>query len=438
MKINFLTKLLFFLTIISLILIFYKLYNVNAAGIYSFNNYYFYIPVVLFALSIISTLLSKTVNFYILYSITALLFSAYGLEIIYFAKDHNKEKKKFEYFKKNNLDHRERSEIYDEIIKKNLKITLSVPPQNFIKKNYPLFPLSGISNKKTIMCNESGYFNYYLSDRFGFNNNDDIYKKKNIHSVFIGDSFLHGACVKNKDNLVSNLQLSSFFKGKNILNLGYGGNGPLLSLATLREYFPKNKNIKYLFWIYYEGNDLNELNNEIMDKKLIKYVKNSEYSQNLRVKQAKIDNYVLKVLKENKKIGDQTDLFSVNNMFSILGLDRIRGLVYSKFDFSGEYKKNIKTINSFEKVASHIKNYTKNFGTKVVFIYIPSSFESEGKKYHNDILKIIKNNNITFLDLSNNKFIKDKKMYPKFGAHFNEDGYRVLSDKISLFMSKNY
>ena len=31
-------------------------------------------------------------------------------------------------------------------------------------------------------------------------------------------------------------------------------------------------------------------------------------------------------------------------------------------------------------------------------------------------------------------FIYDKNMYPKFGAHFNEKGYKALSDEISLFM----
>ena len=45
------------------------------------------------------------------------------------------------------------------------------------------------------------------------------YMKKKIHSVFIGDSFLHGACVNNKDNLISNLRSTKIFKEKNILNL---------------------------------------------------------------------------------------------------------------------------------------------------------------------------------------------------------------------------
>ena len=122
-----------------------------------------------------------------------------------------------------------------------------------------------------------------------------IFTKEIMCIVFLlEDSFLHGACVKNEHNLISKLKSTPFFRGKNILNLGYEGNGPLLSLATLREYFPDSKNVKYLFWVYYEGNDLQELNSERMNKILIRYLNNLDYSQNLRIKQEEINNHVTK------------------------------------------------------------------------------------------------------------------------------------------------
>ena len=93
--------------------------------------------------------------------------------------------------------------------------------------------------------------------------------------------------------------------------------------------------------------------------------------------------------------------------------------------------------NSFKKIAQEIHIYSKYFKTELVFVYIPSSFKSEGKNYYEDVLNIIIDNKIKFLDLTNVKFIYDKNMYPKFGAHFNEKGYKALSDEISLFMIKN-
>ena len=431
---NLLAKFLFFLSLTSFLIIFYRRNEVS--GIYNFNDLYFLVPILLFGLSIASVFLPKIIKFYFFYSLSAILISIYSLEIIFFFQSgKNIEKKKVEYFKKNKLDYRKRFEVYDNILKRNLNETLTVPPQNFLKKNYPLFPLSGISQKKTIMCNESGYYNNYISDRFGFNNDDKVYEKKDIHSVFIGDSFLHGACVNNVNNLISNLRSTKFFNEKNILNLGYGGNGPLINLATLREYFPKNKNVKYLFWIYYEGNDLKELNNELASETLLKYLKNSTYSQSLKKKQKEINNYVFDLLNNNEKINDETNFLSLKSIISILGIDRTRGLIFSKFD--PKYKKNVEILNSFKKIAQEIHIYSKYFKTELVFVYIPSSFKSEGKNYYEDVLNIIIDNKIKFLDLTNVKFIYDKNMYPKFGAHFNEKGYKALSDEISLFMIKN-
>ena len=288
------------------------------------------------------------------------------------------------------------------------------------------------------MCNESGYYNDYVSDRFGFNNNDKIYDTKNINSVFIGDSFLHGACVNNKSNLISNLRFSSFFKGKNILNLGYGGNGPLLNLATLKEYFPNNKNVEYVFWLYYEGNDLEELNSEYSNKILKKYLYDAKFFQNLKSKQNEIDDYVATLLNKNRKIDGEKNFLIIPNLVSILRLDRVRSLIYSKFFTLHKYKKNIEIIKIFEDIVIEIKNLNNNYKTQLIFIYLPSKFQNEGKEYYNDILNIIEKNNIKYLDLHGDDFIDDKNMYPKYGAHFNENGYKALSEKISLFMKENH
>ena len=39
-----------------------------------------------------------------------------------------------------------------------------------------IFPLSGLSKKNTIFCNEKDKFIFYESDRFGFNNNDKLWE----------------------------------------------------------------------------------------------------------------------------------------------------------------------------------------------------------------------------------------------------------------------
>ena len=111
-----------------------------------------------------------------------------------------------------------------------------IPLQFYVNsRNLNYFPLSGIPNRKTIHCNENGYYSIYLSDRFGFNNPDEVWNKLDFDFVLIGDSFARGACVHEKDTIAGLLR-----RKNKVLNLAYVA-GPLGEYATLREYF---KNIK--------------------------------------------------------------------------------------------------------------------------------------------------------------------------------------------------
>ena len=56
--------------------------------------------------------------------------------------------------------------------------TMVITPFNFINLDKKIFPLSGLSNRTTIYCNENGYYSVYKSDRYGFNNDDDVWNKK--------------------------------------------------------------------------------------------------------------------------------------------------------------------------------------------------------------------------------------------------------------------
>ena len=79
---------------------------------------------------------------------------------------------------------------------------------------------------------------------------------ENIEYILVGDSFTMGQCVNRPNDIASVLRKLS---KSSVLNLGYGGNGPLLQYATLREYLnPK----KYVLWLFFEGNDILDLNND--------------------------------------------------------------------------------------------------------------------------------------------------------------------------------
>ena len=126
------------------------------------------------------------------------------------------------------------TEVFKEMEKKNKKLaTASVTPSAFLRDdNINILPLSGLSNSLTLNCNENGYYSIFKSDKYGFNNPNEIWGNKKLDLVLLGDSFVMGNCV-NKPNDLKSILKKNF---NSIINLGYSGNGPLLQFSTLKEY----------------------------------------------------------------------------------------------------------------------------------------------------------------------------------------------------------
>lgn len=430
MKKNFCKFFFCFLGITSLLLLILRYQSTIA--IHKPNIYYFFIPLILFTYVIFYEKFSPKVSYWINLIFFNIIFLLYSVEFFYQINLNNFEEKKKIFFDKNNLDSRKINEIYRDEIKNNINNTIYFPPQNHLNKNLKIFPLSGVSKKNTIMCNESGFYNSYISDRYGFNNDDKIYNKNKIPIVFIGDSFVHGACVNNNQNLTNKLKKKLFFKNKNILNLGYSGNGVLLSYATLREYFPKNKSVKYIFWLYYEGNDLLGLEKEFPNPILKRYLKNENFSQKLIFNQPKINSYLQKEITKGFMTKNEDN--KKRKIISFLSLDNVRKKL---FDFFGKkYSLNQELINNFSKVIGKTKKFAINNNAELIFIYLPDRYEkNEGRFYYKNIIKILNKNNIKTIDLSKDDFYKKSKNYPKYGGHFNSNGYEQLALKINDYFN---
>ena len=102
--------------------------------------------------------------------------------------------------------HKQRSkyEIYMDYKNSGKDVVVAISPNSFISKinnEDEIYPLSGISNKLTILCYEFGYWKTYKSDRYGFNNPDKEWDKLHFDFVLIGDSFTQGQCVHEKDTI---------------------------------------------------------------------------------------------------------------------------------------------------------------------------------------------------------------------------------------------
>jgi len=340
------------------------------------------------------------------------------------------------------FDTRTKNQIYEDIKKNNNKIKLTSHRSYYLNKNFPIHPLSGISNSETIHCNENGYYSIYKSDRYGFNNPDEEWYKQEIEYLLVGDSFTHGNCVNRPNDIASVLRILS---NKAVLNLGQNGNGPLSEYATLREYL--NSNVKKILWIYYEQNDLEDLKKELSDKNLINYLNNLNFSQNLKLHQSKINKLIedtldveikkhytvveKKLRKKNQKIKYK--------ILKFIRLDKTKK-VFSNYQIKQEPVNQTFEISKFKEILKQTKELVEKNNSKLYFVYLPE-YNRYKIKYDNTNYNLIKNIvtelNIPFISIHNEVFKKYKnplKLFPfeQFG-HYNIEGYKKVSETIYKF-----
>ena len=278
---------------------------------FNYNIKYFALSILMIIFSILSFKLEKTYKIYLNITILSIIISIYSFEIYL-----SYEKLKISQLTKLSFIEKYRKTIKTEVVG-------VIPPKTHLNKNYDYFPLSGISKLETVYCNELGFFTTYKSDRYGFNNSDYLWDEKIIDYVLIGDSFVHGACVHNKDNLSNQIMRIS---KKNSLNLGMGGNSVLINFATIKEYVKKNK-VKNVLLFFTEDNDLEGLKNEAENEILKKYLIEKNFSQDLNKKQKQLDSLLLTVYKnELKKEKKKESKNKKIHIYEILKLYKFRSL----------------------------------------------------------------------------------------------------------------
>ena len=166
------------------------------------------------------------------------------------------------------------------------------------KKNNSIIPFRGPINKKSISCAEDLTYRLYENDKYGFKNSNEIYNKK-INSFLLGDSYAEGLCVLRDEDIAGNLNK----KNINTVNFGVTGTGPLISLAILKE-FGKHLKPKNIIYLYFEGNDLEDLKFEKNEKNLLKYL-DTDHSVNYIDKYEEIKSFLekAKIESEQKLVG---------------------------------------------------------------------------------------------------------------------------------------
>jgi len=299
-------------------------------------------------------------------------------------------------------------------------------PREFLIKNENFMLVSAASNKNYAQCNEAGNWKIIKTDDFGFNNNLIIDK---YDILLAGDSFADGTCVA-KNNEIANKLIANDFS---TYTVGFAGNGPLLSLASIIE-IAKYFKFRNLVWFIYR-NDFLDLKWELSDKRLNKYFNPEFKGYDLFDNKGNIDNKYINFINSQSK---KNISFELKESFLEL---KFLEKYFSLLNTSTESNKI--DVKDFDKIFKSLvdRNITNN--NQILIVYLPgySCFTNEKKICKNEFDKIKSSSethqikSINFMDYidKNNLFFKTLFNLEMKDNHYSNYGYEVLSS----FVIKN-
>ena len=196
-----------------------------------------------------------------------------------------------------------------------------------------------------------------------------------------------------------------------------------------------NKKINKVIWLYYEGNDLSNLDFELNEEKLKLYLSDLNFTQNLKKKQKRIDEISYNVILDQFKKIEKNNYIKEKNYSREL----IYFLKLTKFRTMFGIKRPRKIQPEFVQIVSLAKDLTKKNRSELYFVYLTSynrykihyDRKNSSDTTRLEVKKIMNNLNIPFIDLHIDLFkqeVNPLDLFPMgLSGHYNKEGY----DKIS-------
>jgi lysophospholipase L1-like esterase len=322
-----------------------------------------------------------------------------------------------------------------------------------------VIPLGAVANRLTVLCNESGQWITYPSDEHGFSNPKGIWQSNPLDIAALGDSFAQGYCVPPDKSFVALIQQ----RFAATLNLGMAGDGPLLEVATLKEYLPSLKP-RHVLWFYYEGNDLTGLQTEKKIPLFMAYLK-GEFHQGLMGRQRDIDQALIAFIDRqtarkmnqppqpppqrrnwiSKGVSDLVGLIALGSLKQKLGLvqgrtpqeaEQLRRELLQKAeelaDFEGP------NMDLFSQILVETKSRVNAWGGTLDFVYLPSSTRYFGSaevplRMRARVLSAVSALGIPVIDIHSafQAHGDVRSLFPWGGyGHYNEKGHRVVAEEV--------
>ncbi len=345
-------------------------------------------------------------------------------------------------------------------------VPLVVPTQGFIEEQnnsiksvlkvhgQEVIPLGGIAGRVTVMCNENSQWVTYKSDKHGFNNPSEAWQSGPVEVGILGDSYAHGFCVPPDRNFAALIRQ----RYPATLNFAMAGAGPMLELATWKEYLQPLKP-KVVLWFYYEGNDLIDLQRERKNNLLMRYLKD-DFTQKLVALQTEIDQAIRDDIPRQRALestrrakarrhtssllinfSNSSRLSNLRNRLSIINSTTTQE-VHNLADLEGP------NLDLFRDILAQVKTRLGAWGGKIYFIYLPAWPRYSGidlkpvTKQRDSVLALVTSLGISVIDIHPIFQAESDplSLFPfREPGHYTEKGHLLVAEEVMRkISSKRY
>jgi hypothetical protein len=300
----------------------------------------------------------------------------------------------------------------------------------------PAVPLAGVPLALTVMCNETGTYVTYESDRFGFNNPDGQWDIP-PQVALVGDSFVEGWCVPREESFAGRIRHAV----PATLSVGYTGHGPLAELGTIREYVEPRRPA-HVFWFFFEGNDLrDDLPREMKSDILRRYLEPG-FSQQLEQHAAVLGEEMRR--RYDSKLAQEPVPAPSSWVMGIVKLRSWRRLINSVRVRHEPPVERGDQLPLLRGILAEAKRTVEEWGGSLHFVYLPDLPLVMGESTpanHDRVLALAAELGLDVLDLfpdfekhpsplSLFPYEEGRHLVRTHGLHYNADGHRLVARRV--------
>lgn len=293
--------------------------------------------------------------------------------------------------------------------------------------------LGGIPGSEVLLCAHNGEPLFYTADRFGFNNEDNIYETE-LDIVVVGDSFVEGHCQPSPDTMVGRLRAIH----PNSVGIGMRAGGPLLELAFIGRYAARLEPT-YVVMAFFEGNDWQNLSREAATPWLREALDADADFGPIELSEQQIEAVSAVIERWWETEVSRGDIFLKSSVLrNVIALNEVWGLL------GLDYPRVAPEQPVYEDVLARARELTESWGGQFALLYIPVDARYIGlldksfvyDRLRNQVLEAAEANGIDVIDLAEEfADLEDPTALYAPDAHFNAEGNEVAAQAIARWIS---